>query len=287
MPIVGAPRAELAAGGQHEAGGREHDAQPARGSEVRIELEGCRAARAVERFAVRFGQARRERQVGPAEARMQCHTPKIVQLLVAGGERLILARGCGRRGLGVDTRVARWGFAGGFLRVRPGRERCGQNARVRARLHGTGVRRASVRVAAREPKEDRRGGDAKSSERTERAHQRAEPMSDLTVTFPRSQCARRPSSTRLAAEGSAKLAVPTCTAVAPASKNSSASRVVETPPMAMTGIETAPATSQTMRSAMGRNAGPLKPPVRLASRSLFCSTSIDMPRIVLMAVMAS
>ena len=69
--------------------------------------------------------------------------------------------------------------------------------------------------------------------------------------------------------------------------NSMASRVVAMPPMAMTGIDTAPAISQTMRSAIGRSAGPLKPPVRLCRRSFLCSTSIDMPRMVLMAVIAS
>ena len=59
--------------------------------------------------------------------------------------------------------------------------------------------------------------------------------------------------------GSEKLAVPTCTACAPAMMNSSASRPVAMPPRPITGIFTAPQACHTMRSAMGRMAGPDSP----------------------------
>ena len=60
--------------------------------------------------------------------------------------------------------------------------------------------------------------------------------------------------------GSTKFAVPTCTAVAPAIMNSSASRASAMPPMPMIGIFTAWRHSYTIRTAIGRMAGPLRPP---------------------------
>src|SRR5439155_5101378 len=55
-------------------------------------------------------------------------------------------------------------------------------------------------------------------------------------------CAARPSRQRTGASGSANVAVPICTAEAPAIKNSSASSVDVTPPAPMIGIETRCAT---------------------------------------------
>src|SRR6185312_11000520 len=99
-----------------------------------------------------------------------------------------------------------------------------------------------------------------------RAHVRSLPMRSLTWRRRSAQYAARPSSTFLAAVGSAKLAVPTCTAVAPARRNSTASSVVAMPPMPITGIFTARASSHTMRRAIGLSAGPERPPVLLARR---------------------
>ena len=84
-----------------------------------------------------------------------------------------------------------------------------------------------------------------------------------------------------------KLAVPTCTAVAPARMNSSASVAFMMPPMPMIGTLTARATSQTMRSATGLIAGPERPPVMLASTGRRFLRSIAMPIRVLISDSAS
>ena len=72
---------------------------------------------------------------------------------------------------------------------------------------------------------------------------RATPM---TSRMDESPCARTyaasPSITLSGASGSANVAVPTCTADAPAIRNSSASSALVTPPAPMIGIETACAT---------------------------------------------
>jgi len=57
------------------------------------------------------------------------------------------------------------------------------------------------------------------------------------------------------------LAVPTCTAFAPAMRNSRASPASIIPPIPMTGMETAFTVFQTMRTATGLTAGPDRPPV--------------------------
>src|ERR1700738_1824554 len=62
--------------------------------------------------------------------------------------------------------------------------------------------------------------------------------------------------------GSAKLAVPTCTAEAPTDRYWSTSSTVSIPPKPITGIFTAFLVSQTSRRVMGRIAGPERPPVR-------------------------
>ena len=65
--------------------------------------------------------------------------------------------------------------------------------------------------------------------------------------------------------GFTKFAVPTATAVAPASMNSTASVAHEMPPMPSSGTSTALRTSHTMRSATGFTAGPDRPPTPRAS----------------------
>ncbi len=76
------------------------------------------------------------------------------------------------------------------------------------------------------------------------------------------------------AAGSTKFAVPTATAVAPASMNSTASCALAMPPMPITGTRTASYTSHTMRRATGLIAGPDSPPTRRASTGRCVSTSI-------------
>ena len=80
---------------------------------------------------------------------------------------------------------------------------------------------------------------------------------------------------------------PTATADAPAIINSMASSAVAIPPMPMTGIETACAACQTMRTATGLIAGPDRPPVLLASTNCRLSISIFAPVIVLIREIAS
>ena len=76
------------------------------------------------------------------------------------------------------------------------------------------------------------------------------------------------------ARGLAKFAAPTCTAVAPAMMNSSASRPVAMPPRPTTGMFTAPTACQTMRRAMGRTAGPDRPAKMLLNTGLRFSRSM-------------
>src|SRR5215831_9614901 len=76
--------------------------------------------------------------------------------------------------------------------------------------------------------------------------------------------ARPPTSASLIV-GSAKLAVPTCTAVAPTARYSSTSSTDSMPPRPKIGILTAFRVSQTRRSVMGLIAGPDRPPVRFPS----------------------
>ena len=87
--------------------------------------------------------------------------------------------------------------------------------------------------------------------------------------------------------GSSKFAVPTCTALAPAMRNSSTSRAEATPPMPTIGMRTASWHSYTMRTAMGRMAGPLRPPTTLDSRGRRVSTSMAIARNVLTSETAS
>ena len=68
-----------------------------------------------------------------------------------------------------------------------------------------------------------------------------------------------PSSVSSGARGLRKVAVPTCTAVAPASRNSTASVPLLMPPQPITGTSTAEDTCHTMRSATGLIAGPDSP----------------------------
>src|SRR3990170_5442697 len=86
-----------------------------------------------------------------------------------------------------------------------------------------------------------------------------------------------PSTISIETPGFIKFAVPTATALAPASKNSTASFTVKIPPIPMIGIFTALYTCQTILTATGLMAGPDKPPVTLASRGFHVSVSIDMP----------
>jgi hypothetical protein len=87
--------------------------------------------------------------------------------------------------------------------------------------------------------------------------------------------------------GSTKFAVPTCTAAAPAIMNSSTSVADAIPPMPITGIFTCCAHSYTIRTAMGRIAGPLNPPTMFESFGRRVSTSMAIARNVLTSDTAS
>src|SRR5215813_5106520 len=67
------------------------------------------------------------------------------------------------------------------------------------------------------------------------------------------------------AVGSVKLAVPTCTQVAPTERYSSTSAAVSMPPSPIIGVVTALDVSQTNRWVIGLIAGPERPPVLLPS----------------------
>src|SRR5216683_2512420 len=87
--------------------------------------------------------------------------------------------------------------------------------------------------------------------------------------------------------GSAKLAVPTCTAEAPTDRYSSTSSTVCTPPKPITGILTAFFVSQTNRRVMGRIAGPERPPVKFPKRDLNVRVSTAIAGYVFATVRAS
>ena len=93
--------------------------------------------------------------------------------------------------------------------------------------------------------------------------------------------------TRSGVAGSAKFAVPTATAVAPAHRNSIASAGSTMPPMPRIGIFTAAAACQTRRTATGCSAGPESPPCTLPRKGRRRSTSITIAGIVLLIESAS
>src|SRR5574341_1332295 len=93
----------------------------------------------------------------------------------------------------------------------------------------------------------------------------------------------RPSRTSTVARGFMKFPVPIATADAPASRNSTASSPQVTPPTPTMGMGTALETSHTMRTAIGRIAGPDSPPVHEASFGRRVSTSMAMPTTVLIS----
>ena len=92
-----------------------------------------------------------------------------------------------------------------------------------------------------------------------------------------------PAATFTVTAGSIKFAVPIWIAVAPASKNSTASFQFMIPPSPITGIFTALATCHTMRNAMGLTAAPLIPPVVVDNTGLRFSASIAIPSSVLIS----
>src|SRR5580704_155595 len=87
--------------------------------------------------------------------------------------------------------------------------------------------------------------------------------------------------------GSEKLAVPTCTAVAPTLTYSMASATVSTPPRPRIGMSTTLLTSQTSRRVIGLIAGPERPPVRFPKRDFWVLKSIAIAGKVLATVRAS
>ena len=96
-----------------------------------------------------------------------------------------------------------------------------------------------------------------------------------------------PSSTAPAVPGSTNDAVPTCTAAAPAMIICRASSAERMPPTPITGMVSARAAWNTCRTAIGRMAGPDRPPVTLASTGRRVRTSITMPVMVFITVTAS
>src|SRR6202049_707855 len=87
--------------------------------------------------------------------------------------------------------------------------------------------------------------------------------------------------------GSAKLAVPTCTAEAPTDRYWSTSSTVSMPPKPITGIFTAFLVSQTSRRVMGRIAGPERPPVRFPKHDIWVRVSTAIAGKVFATVKAS
>ena len=96
-----------------------------------------------------------------------------------------------------------------------------------------------------------------------------------------------PSQTAPAAPGSVNVAVPTATAVAPASISSIASFASYTPPIARIGRFEQRCASYTAFTATGCTHRPESPPVRLPSTGRRVSTSITIAGIVLMSASAS
>src|SRR5438094_561569 len=96
-----------------------------------------------------------------------------------------------------------------------------------------------------------------------------------------------PSWTSAMARGLTNVAVPTWTAVHPATRNSSASSARMMPPTPSTGMRTERAAWCARCTASGRMAGPDRPPVRKLSLGLWAFRSIDMPTNVLTAHSAS
>ena len=92
---------------------------------------------------------------------------------------------------------------------------------------------------------------------------------------------------RTTAPGSWNTAVPTCTALAPAATSWSASSALSTPPTPTIGAvgsrpsRIAACTCQMQRTAIGRIAGPDRPPVTPASTGRIVTVSITMPSVVL------
>ena len=86
---------------------------------------------------------------------------------------------------------------------------------------------------------------------------------------------------------SAKNALPTSTAEAPASSIAAQSEAFETPPQPTTGIFTAPQTCQTARSASGNTAGPESPATTRSKAGFPVLISIAMPSHVFAQTMAS
>ena len=93
--------------------------------------------------------------------------------------------------------------------------------------------------------------------------------------------------TSMVAWGLTKFAVPTATAVAPASMNSTASVPLEMPPMPRSGTFTALWHCHTQRRATGLMAGPEKPAKGRDVSVQRRSASMAMPMSVLMREMAS
>lgn len=86
-----------------------------------------------------------------------------------------------------------------------------------------------------------------------------------------------PSHTFIGAYGSLKIAVPICTADAPAIIISIASSAVAMPPIPITGILTAFATCHTILTATGNTAGPESPPTLLCRIGRLVLISILIP----------
>src|SRR5581483_10868174 len=101
------------------------------------------------------------------------------------------------------------------------------------------------------------------------------------------QKVRSPSMIWIIAAGCRKVAVPTCTAAAPASMYSAASSAVAMPPQPITAILTARAHWKTWRSTIGLIAGPESPPMMLPRQGLNVFTSIAIDRMVLATTTAS
>ena len=92
----------------------------------------------------------------------------------------------------------------------------------------------------------------------------------------------------MGARGSAKVAVPTCTAAAPAIISSTASAPEATPPTPTMGMSgRAEATSWTARTATGCRAAPLTPPPEPPSTDRRVSMSMTRPGRVLVSTTAS
>ncbi len=170
--------AELGAARHDEGVRRELDAQAPRRGELDLDVESEAVPSALHRVEVRFGEARREREVEPAKARLEDEPAEIAELAVELERRVVARVGRRGHGPGVGASVERERDTGvpRFLRgAEIARERSGQDARVGARFGGFLLARVGrIRLTSEREERDER----------ERASARHGPTSSSISSLP-------------------------------------------------------------------------------------------------------